>query len=238
MVVVLSGCIQAPQKPAVSKNLSTEEWKADGIIGQHEYSHKIVAMAPSKHGYLGGTLEISWKNDQEYIYIGLNGSSLGWLAIGFEPSAWMKDADIILGQVRNGKATVLDEYSLGNFGPHIEDRLRGGTDDVIESGGRQKDGCTVLEFKRKLNTGDKFDKVLKVGQNVSIIWAMSDNFDPSFKHDVAYSEAISYPRGEDRGYRSISKSARIRTSSVHMGRGKSSSGSLHVPPWINQLDHL
>ena len=135
-------------------------------------------------------MEISWKNDQEYLYLGLNGSTEGWLAIGFEPLEWMKNADIILASVQGGKATVLDEYCTGNYGPHIEDTMLGGTNDITEFGGSKGAGRTVIELKRKLDTGDKFDKAFSPGQAISIIWALSNNPDISLKHNVAYGEGI------------------------------------------------
>ena len=118
-------------------------------------------------------MEISWKNDQEYLYLALNGSTDGWLSIGFEPLEWMKNADIILASVQGSKAIVLDEYCTGNYGPHIEDTMLGGTNDITEFGGSKGAGRTVIELKRKLDTGDRFDKAFSPGQTISIIWALS-----------------------------------------------------------------
>jgi len=147
-------------------------------------------VGPARQGYTGGEMEISWKNDREYLYMALNGTAKGWLAIGFEPREWMKNADMILGYVQGGKAVVLDEYCTGNYGPHIEDTMLGGTDDILESAGSKTAGRTVIEFKRKLDTGDRFDKALSPGQAISVIWASSQGSDASVKHDVAYGEGI------------------------------------------------
>jgi hypothetical protein len=40
---------------------------------------------------------------------------------------------------------------------------------------------TVIEFERKLDTGDAKDKVIKIGDN-KIIWAISDEAAFSGKH--------------------------------------------------------
>jgi hypothetical protein len=174
----------------VTEKAATGEWKADGIVGVSEYSRSMVLQGPARQGYSGGEMEISWKNDQEYLYLALNGSTDGWLAIGFEPLEWMKNADIILASVQESKATVLDEYCTGNYGPHIEDTMLGGTNDIAEFGGSKGAGRTVIELKRKLDTGDKFDKAFSPGQAISIIWALSQNPEISFKHNVAYGEGI------------------------------------------------
>ncbi|MHB8119924.1 MAG: DUF2202 domain-containing protein [Methanothrix sp.] len=190
LLLFSSGCIQPKEAPVVAEKAATGEWKADGIVGESEYSRSMVLQGPARQGYSGGEMEISWKNDQEYLYLALNGSTDGWLAIGFEPLEWMKNADIILASVQGSKATVLDEYCTGNYGPHIEDTMLGGTNDIAEFGGSKGAGRTVIELKRKLDTGDKFDKAFSPGQAISIIWALSKNSDISLKHNVAYGEGI------------------------------------------------
>ena len=190
LLLFSSGCIQPEKAPVVEEKAATEGWNADGIVGDSEYSRSMVLQAPARQGYTGGEMEISWKNDQEYLYLGLNGSTEGWLAIGFEPLEWMKNADIILASVQGGKATVLDEYCTGNYGPHIEDTMLGGTNDIAEFGGSKGAGRTVIELKRRLDTGDKFDKAFSPGQAISIIWALSNNPEISFKHNVAFGEGI------------------------------------------------
>lgn len=169
---------------------ASEEWKPDGVVGENEYARSMVLHGQAKQGYTGGRMEISWKNDQEFLYMALNGSTNGWLAVGFEPTEWMKDADIILGFVEGKKATVLDEYSTGNYGPHIEDTMLGGTNDILQMGGRRDSANTIIEFKRKLDTGDRFDKSMHSGETVSMIWAMSDSSDQGVKHNIAYGEGI------------------------------------------------
>ncbi|MDM7912665.1 MAG: DUF2202 domain-containing protein [Methanotrichaceae archaeon] len=190
LLVLLSGCIQPQEEPAVSERAVSEEWKPDGIVGENEYSRSMVLSSPPKQGYSGGEMEVFWKNDQEHLYMALKSTADGWLSVGFEPSEWMKDADTIMGFVEDGKATLLDEYSTGNYGPHVEDTTLGGTNDILASGGRRDGGYTVIEFKRKLNTGDRFDKAFSLGQRVSMIWATADTNDHDLKHNVAFGEAI------------------------------------------------
>ncbi len=190
LLVLFSGCIQPEEAPVVAEKAATEEWKADGIVGESEYSRSMLLQAPARQGYSGGDMEISWKNDGENLYLALNGSTDGWLSIGFEPLEWMKNSDIILASVQGSKATALDEYCTGNYGPHIEDAMLGGTSDIAEFGGSKAAGRTTIELKRKLDTGDRFDKAFSPGQAISIIWALSQNPDISLKHNVAYGEGI------------------------------------------------
>ncbi len=190
LLLTFSGCVERPEAPTVSEQQATEEWKADGIVSEGEYTRSMLLQAPTRQGYSGGDMQISWRNDEEDLYLALNGSTLGWLALGFEPLEWMKDSDIILASVDKGTAVVLDEYCTGNYGPHIEDTMLGGTDDIQEFSGSESAGRTTIELKRSLQSSDSFDKSFSPGQAVSIIWALSDNPDISQKHDVAYGEGI------------------------------------------------
>jgi hypothetical protein len=190
VLVLLSGCIQPQEEPQVSKKAVSEEWKPDGIVGENEYSRSMVLSSPAKQGYSGGEMEISWKNDRDYLYMALKGKTDGWLSIGFEPTEWMKDADTIMGWVDGGKADIRDEYITGNYGPHVNDTDLGGTNDILVSSGSHEGGYTVIEFKRKLDTGDKFDKAFVPGQGISMIWATADRNDHDLKHNVAFGEGI------------------------------------------------
>jgi hypothetical protein len=189
-IIGISGCIQPQSAPKVSEHTVSAQWKPDGVIGENEYSRSMILQSPKSSGYSGGSLEMYWKNDAQYLYMALRGSTKGWISIGFEPTVWMKDADMIMGIVSEKNATFLDEYSTGNYEPHLNDTQLGGTYDILEGGGREEDNYTVIEFKRRMNTGDKFDKAFVPGQNVSLIWAMADIKDPDFKHDVAKGEGI------------------------------------------------
>lgn len=154
-------------KPAPQTNL----WKADGTITQNEYKNS--------REFGNGRSIIYWSNDDDYIYMAVKGQTSGWISIGFEPTLAMKDADMVFGWVSGGTTTVLDVYSTGTFGPHPPDQQLGGTNDLIETGGSEVGEFTIIEFKRKLNTGDNYDKSFTKGQNINIIWGLgsSDSFE-------------------------------------------------------------
>ena len=64
LLLFSSGCIQPEEAPVVAEKAATEEWKADGIVGDSEYSRSMLLQAPARQGYSGGDMEISWKNDR------------------------------------------------------------------------------------------------------------------------------------------------------------------------------
>ena len=158
--------VQSPPQPS-----STSKWAADGTISEGEYT--------GTKNY--GDYEISWASDGKYVYIAMKAKTSGWIAMAVQPGSRMKDADIILGLVQDGEVIVYDSFSTGDYGPHPQDTELGGTNDVIEFGGREEAGSTIIEFKRALNTGDKYDKPLAKGLN-KIIWSYGTGDSSTLKH--------------------------------------------------------
>jgi thiol-disulfide isomerase/thioredoxin len=166
----------ASQRAQAQAIPGASQWKADGVVGQKEYSQSLV-LADGKY-------TIYWKNDDQYLYMALKGKTKGWVAIGFEPTRRMKDADMVFGWVKDSEVTVLDLYSTGSFGPHPPDEELGGTNDLLEAGGKEEGGYTTIEFKRKMNTKDKYDKILTPGKTLNFIWAMATRDSLTTKHNI------------------------------------------------------
>jgi len=183
-VIIVGGAgayVVLSQNPAPSDNGPQQtliDWVADGSITETEITKEY------NHTRNLGQIEVYWRNDEDHFFMALKGETTGWLAIGFEPTIQMQDADMIFGWVEGGEATVQDLFSTGATGPHPPDTTLGGTDDIIEFDGTEIDGVTIIEFKRKLDTEDQYDHPLTQGQTINYIWAManSDNFDT--KHNI------------------------------------------------------
>ena len=162
--------------PTKTHSPSPSEWTPNGNIEENEYTNNAL--------FADGSIEIYWKNDNENIYMALKGQTKGWLAIGFEPSFLMKDADMIFGWVTESEVIVLDLYSTGAYGPHPPDTDLNGSNDILEYGGKETETNTIVEFKRKMNTGDDYDEPLSQRQTITIIWAMSTNDSLDTQHNI------------------------------------------------------
>jgi hypothetical protein len=158
---------------SLSTLLTTSAWSADGIINTNEYS--------SSNTYDNGNFEIDWKSDTKYIYIGIKAKTAGWIAVGLNASERMKDVDMIFGWITNGKPEVSDQFSTGDYGPHSEDIIIGGTTDIIEFNGQENNNYTIIEFKRALITGDKYDAMLTSGL-IPIIWSYNSTDNINVQH--------------------------------------------------------
>jgi hypothetical protein len=166
----LSGCGGNGGTPSDTTNSSGVSWKSDGIVSEGEYkSTKVIS----------DTFTLWWNSDSNYIYFAMQGVSpitAGYVGLGFLPANWTStmqklNTDAIIGFVAGGKATVVDTFITGVIGPHPTD----GKNDVEQASGSVNGNTTVIEFKRKLNTGDSRDQPLIKGIN-KIMWAVG--FDP------------------------------------------------------------
>lgn len=165
-----------------SAQTQTTAWNPDGILSNGEYSRI--------NSYAGGDYEIRWRTDGESIYIGIRARTAGWIAVGFYPTARMKDVDMVIGYVTDGRAVISDQFSTGDFGPHQADTVLGGKENISLGGGREEGGFTVIEFKRLVNTGDNFDASLAHG-SIPIIWSYGADDNTSIHHlNRGYGEII------------------------------------------------
>ncbi len=155
-------------------NTGPVEWAADGEIkiGEYDNSQKF-----------GNSYEIFWNSDSEFIYIGIQVATNGWVALGLQPDIRSNtNVDMILGFVDGaGNVSIYDLFYAEYPGLNPQDVVLGGTDDILLPAGMEgvevevsedEDApvYTTIEFKRKLNTGDQYDQILYDGPNF-IIWA-------------------------------------------------------------------
>jgi hypothetical protein len=115
-------------------------------------------------------MAFAWKVDGTLLRAELRGKTTGWVAVGFHPSMMMKDANFIIGYVKNGSAVVEDQFGTGPV-THATDVSLGGSSDVKDVSGKEENGWTTLKFSIPLNSGDKYDGVIKAGAENDLIFA-------------------------------------------------------------------
>ncbi len=164
-----------------SEDVPAVDWIADGRVTQGEYADTLDE----------GTYRLHWVSTADTIRVAIDADTSGWVAIGLQPGNRMKDADIVLGMVLDGKAIVIDSYSTGDFGPHRADSELGGSDDLLEYAAHESDGMTVVEFERAFDTGDAYDVTLQSGVAMKIIWAYGSTDSEGVKHSTrGYGELV------------------------------------------------
>jgi hypothetical protein len=172
-----------------NKTNGVKEPAFDGIIGDKEYDFSA--------NFGDENYKIHWRIDGDEIIFGIAGKTTGWVSLGIEPSIRMKDADMIFGWVdSSGKVNMLDAYSTGETGPHPPDTTLGGTDNILDYGGKEENGWTVIEFNRKLETGDSQDKYIDPKGEIKIVWALGSTDDYTQQHSERGSGVLNIATGE------------------------------------------
>jgi hypothetical protein len=136
----------------------------DGIIKENEYSNT------SK--FDNGLYTLSWSKKGDIVYFALSAETTGWVAIGIDPTTIMEHADMIFGWVDDtGKAHVVDAFATGPYGPHPSDESLGGKTNILDFAGTEQNGITTIEFSRKIDTKDRYDKIIHLDTGNKIIWS-------------------------------------------------------------------
>ncbi len=126
-------------------------------------------------------IRFQWTVEGANLHIILSAPTEGWVAVGFNPSKVMKDADFKLAYVQGSTTVIEDHFGTGLFGHKIDSSI-GGSSDFELINGTESSGVTTVEFTMPLNSGDDFDSPLQEGDEVKILLAYGTRDDLSRKH--------------------------------------------------------
>jgi hypothetical protein len=170
--------------PATTTTIGTT-WNPNGVIVPGEYT--------STKSFTSGTttFTLHWKTDAQYIYMAMEANVAGYIAVALDPdiAGGKTNTDMIWGYVAGGQASLFDQWASTESGStHPDDTALGGQNNIVQFGGAESGGKTIIEFKRLLDTGDAYDRPFTTGTN-RIMWAVHATLD-----DLAFHTA--FGRGE------------------------------------------
>jgi hypothetical protein len=156
-------------------------WNPNGVIVPGEYT--------STKSFTSGTMTFTlhWKTDAQNIYIGMEAPVTGYIAMALDPdiAGGKMNTDMIWGYVASGQASLFDQWATTESGStHPDDAAQGGQNSILQFGGAETGGKTIIEFKRLLNTGDVYDRPFVTGAN-RIMWAVHATMDDLSFHSFA-----------------------------------------------------
>ena len=157
----------------LAPSCAAEGSSVDGDIHDDEYEFRVS---------LGdGHFDLYWKFlDNDTIQMAIRAKTSGMVAVGFDPTVRMKDADMVIGyRLATGEFDLHDAWSLGETGPHPDDVDEGGSFDLLEYTVKESGGVTTDEFSLLLSTGDDLDNDIPREGKMTLIWATSttDSFE-------------------------------------------------------------
>lgn len=122
----------------------------------------------------GVTMLYRTSQDGQNLECDLSAQTTGWVAVGFNQTDMMLDANIIIGYVSGGVTNIRDDFG-NRSGAHSSDISLGGTNDVTLLSGEELAGRTTLRFTIPLSTPDVYDRPLSIGSSYPIILARGSN---------------------------------------------------------------
>jgi len=137
-------------------------------------------------------ITLKWKTDTlGMLHIIVSAPTTGWVSVGFDPTAGMQDANIIIGYVTSGGAFARDDYGTTPTA-HASDMSGGGENNITNASGNEAEGSTEITFTIPLDSGDARDRPLTQGNTYTVILAYGadgvDDFDT--RHAVRTSTRI------------------------------------------------
>lgn len=148
-------------------------------------------------------IDFSWSIMGDSIVCQLYGYTHGWVAVGFNPTKKMKDANIIIGYVKDGKVPysekgdrlrISDEYGV-SMRRHKKDTTIGGEDNIINAKGAEFGNLTKIEFTIPLNSGDSKDSIIIPDADTKIILAYGTKDSFRRKHKKVYEFTVNLSTG-------------------------------------------
>jgi hypothetical protein len=115
-------------------------------------------------------MTLAWRIAGTELEVELTGPTTGWIAVGFEPSRAMKDANILIGYVDGDDAVMTDQFGT-TMVAHRRDQEIGGSRDVLVISGSETGGETTIRFAVPLDSGDEYDQPLAAGETARVILA-------------------------------------------------------------------
>ncbi|TKB06469.1 DOMON domain-containing protein [Desulforhopalus sp. IMCC35007] len=143
-----------------------------------EYQHSITA----------DKMTFDWSVEGDQLAVKLSAPTKGWVAVGFNPSSKMKDANIIIGYVKDGKVKIEDDFGMAATQHKMDDKV-GGKDNVTVVGGTEEGDTTTIEFSIPLNSGDEKDGVIDPAADTTVILGYGGDRD-SFRMKHVFNATI------------------------------------------------
>ncbi|RKZ05736.1 DOMON domain-containing protein [Candidatus Fermentibacteria bacterium] len=139
------------------------------------------------------TFEWLVEDSSNTIRVKITAPSTGWVAVGFDPTLVMNEANLIIGYVSGGSVNIRDDFGTGQFS-HDADTNLGGTNDVETISGSESGTNveTTLEFRIPLDSGDQYDKALVDGNTYTFIFAYGNNDADDYTSAHAWAESASF----------------------------------------------
>lgn len=140
-------------------------------------------------------IQFSWLLSGKIIHVKLRAETSGWVAVGFNPTDRMKDANFIMGFVKDGKVEVSNQHGISpNL--HRNNTELGGRNFISNPTGVLKDNMTEVTFEYPLSTGDMLDRPITADGDTGVLLAYGSTALLAQKHAFRARLAVNLSNGK------------------------------------------
>ena len=155
-----------------------------------------LRAADYQHSLTVDQMTFAWSVSGDNLLVKLAAPTTGWVAVGFHPTDMMKDANIIIGYVKDGKVEISDDFGTQPT-QHSPDSKRDGADNVTVVGGSESGNTTTLEFSIPLKSGDPNDGEIDPKADTKVMLAYGPDRDSTkLKHQFAKTVTVNLNSGQ------------------------------------------
>ncbi len=140
------------------------------VVGGQAIAQSQVMGADGYWSVSAKSITLQWKVEGRRLNVIVRAKTTGWVAVGFDATRKMKDANIIIGYVKGDSVFFRDDFGAAPVA-HRPDTSAGGNDDIADKSGTQANGYTELRFTIPLDSGGRRDRVLTKGKQYNVILA-------------------------------------------------------------------
>jgi hypothetical protein len=124
--------------------------------------HSLCPFGYQYGQYVDGKTEkflLCWKVDwtTKRITFSTRVATTGWIGLGFSPTGYMPNSDVVVGWVKDGEGHLNDYFTNGRTQPSIDD-----IQNVELLSFNETDGWTSLEIRRSLAACEPNDRSIEV----------------------------------------------------------------------------
>jgi hypothetical protein len=163
--------------------------EADANVESEQQSGSTAAVTEEALDLTMDDVHLTMETDGTSLTVGISAPTTGWVAVGFDPSAAMKDANIVIGYVADGQVYLRDDWGSGHTS-HEPDTDMGGADDITDASGEEAGGVTSISFTIPLDSGTPGDKAMIPGTTYDILLAYGPDDADNFQGYHRWAEVI------------------------------------------------
>lgn len=143
----------------------------------------LSSLQVSADSWQDNDFSLSWTIEAQELIMTVSARTTGWIAVGFNPTRMMRDANIIIGAVLPDGTVVVEDHFGTGLTSHRKDTEIGGTSNVRVISGEERNGSTTITFAIPLNSGDSRDAALTAGEKAVVILASAQRDGFTVKHN-------------------------------------------------------